>query len=283
MAIEVKSGVGAAPIVAGGFAAGQGMTRTRAQEGYVNALEKRRRLAEQQEFAFEQAAVGREHDMAMLHERQEIDREDFEFKLTAQQEQQAREFDVAEGRIRTDPALTEEERAEALHQLEAKRAGIQPVRQRKQPTVADQLKKNTVTQPDGSIIQRMPDGSFKELRKAPDVQKAVANAISGSLDVTGKSNPDRFAELMKAQGFTPEGQWIAPAEPPSPEAAPTAPQAPPVTPIEPPETIDQDAPKPPKPPKPGAKLTPEVAAKYKAKYKTREASEKAARADGWSF
>lgn len=217
MPIEVKSGIDAGTFLTAAAAAGQGQTRNQFQMGQLQAEEQRRRLARQQEFTASQAELTRGARIDLQDRAQDIREEDFEFRLTAEQEKQERDFDVAEGRVRTDSTLTEEERAQALHQLEAKRTGIKPVRRRKGPDAAAKFAKNTFTDEAGNIFPIDPVTGvpgkpiFQPPSTIPTVQdriKAVTAATAAAQTEEGFSQP-KFDAAMRRMGFGKEGAVVS--------------------------------------------------------------------------
>jgi len=319
MAIEVKHGVGAGAVAAAGFAAGQGATRNKFQEGQLNAIEQRKRLASQQDFAADQADRGRQHQ-------QTIDQENYEWKQDQATEKRNRELDVYRGKIRADKYTTGDEKRRLLRLVDAEEAGLKTApRTRRSKFKKGQGVGDIWESPRGNIF--FSRGKDEKAYKIGDTGKASQKDRADTLKAIISSLPqedlggvdwETVKIRMKEVGFpmddnpdptsTPEGGQNAepsasaasgsaedfnranPLELPGREPPTSASAAPGsaedfnrANPLELPGREPKVTPEPLRPKKKGEKITKGIVAQYVQFHDSIEAARAAAKRDGWSF
>lgn len=216
MPIEVKSGVNAGSVLTAAYAGGQGQARGRLKEQELNAMEQRRRLAKQQTFAAGQAGLDREfragenvlnrqQQFDMQEERSALERENEQWEYDQGQKRKFAELDAADLRIDEDETLTPADKVEGHRRVQVKRLGVGTKNQ--VPSVADLYKQNTFKDPSGNVIQRLPDGTLKELTKSakPTMQDWIKGSAAGNTYAAkpdGTVDPVKHAEYMKLIGLT---------------------------------------------------------------------------------
>lgn len=203
MAINVGHAAGAGPAAAAGFGGGQGRVRQRAAIGAAQFGSRKALSAQANVQSLERQTVAAGHQMQAADAAQVRRRDDLEFSMTAKQNATIARLAEADAGIQASTKLTPAEKIQAHRQVENERLGIQPVKQARKPSRADDLKANT-REIDGRLYGINQDGTINPTPLGPERQmshgdriKATQAAYRAAADAAASpGNKTSYADLL---------------------------------------------------------------------------------------